>query len=343
MRVVRGGGRPAELPRGAVVTVGNFDGVHRGQRAILDATVERARALGAFAALVTFDPHPLEVLAPGRAPARISSAAQRLRLLEAAGIDEVWVVPFTPEFSRLDPAEFVAAILVAGLGAREVHVGSRFAFGRGREGDLRRLEALGGAHGFAAVGHAELLQGGAPISSTRVREAVAAGEIELAAELLGRPFAVAGRVARGDRVGHRLGWPTANVAVEGGLLPANGVYVTRSNLPASGASLAGVTNVGVRPTRDGSAVVRVEAHLFDFERELYGEELEVAFLARLRAERKFPSLEALRAQIAADAAAAREYFRREARSPDDAGAAPRTGAPPTDRPTSRERTSPDGQ
>jgi riboflavin kinase/FMN adenylyltransferase len=318
MRIVRDAVRSAELPRGAVVTIGNYDGVHRGQRAVLGAVVRAARERGVFSALVTFDPHPLELLAPERAPLRISSEAQRQRLLSDQGLDELWRVPFTAEFSRLSAAEFARRVLVAGLGAREVHVGSRFVFGHERQGNLARLEELGREHGFDAVGHPEVRHAGEPISSTRIRDAVASGDVDLAAELLGRPFAVEGRVVRGDRVGHELGWPTANVTPESerNLLPADGVYVTSATVEREAAPLPGVTNVGVRPTRDGAGGRRVECHLFDFDRELYGEKVEVSFLQRLRGERRFPSLAALRDQIAADAALGREYFRGGARSPE---------------------------
>ena len=316
MRVVRSDRRPEELPRGAVVTVGNYDGVHRGQRSILERVVTRARERGLLSALVTFDPHPLALLRPEGAPPKLTTESQRQRLLSETGLDELWVVPFTHEFSQLSAAEFVESILVEGLGAKEVHVGSRFAFGRGREGDLRRLIELGRTCGFDAAGHLELLHDGAPVSSTRIREAVSAGRVELAADLLGRPYSFAGRVVRGDRVGHQLGFPTANLVSEGNLMPGDGVYVTVALEVEGHGVWPGVTNVGVRPTREGRPVRRVESHLFDFEGDLYDRRLELDFLRRLRGERRFPSLEALREQIAADAALGREYFRTAPRSQD---------------------------
>jgi riboflavin kinase/FMN adenylyltransferase len=258
--------------------------------------------------LVSFDPHPLEVLQPRRAPPRITSPLQRERLLEECGLDELWVIPFTGDFSKQTATEFVEGILVAGLGIREVHVGSEFRFGHGRGGSLASLAELGERFGFSAVGHRELLYEGEPISSTRVRTAVAQGEVELATELLGRPFALVGRVVRGDRLGHQLGYPTANLTPSGNLWPANGVYVSAVRRFPNGAPLPAVTNIGIRPTVDGAGERRVESHLLDFEGDLYDQQLEVDLLRRLRGERKFPSLEDLRRQIALDAQAGREYF-----------------------------------
>ncbi len=314
MRVVRGESRAADLPRGGVATIGNYDGIHRGQRAILDGVVARAREQAIPSAVVTFEPHPLAVLEPSRRPLRLTSDGQRGRLLAACGIDEIWIVPFTPELARFAAVDFVERVLVGGLGAREVHVGSSFRFGRNREGDLASLAAAGRRWGFEALGRSELLHGGLPISSSRIRQAVAAGQIELAAELLGRPFELTGTVVVGDRVGRELGWPTANLAIESELLPANGVYVSLTQLGGRDEPLPGVTNVGVRPTRDGAGERRVETFLFDFEGDLYGAQMAVAFVARLRNEERFPSLDALRAQIALDVAAGREYFARRVRS-----------------------------
>ncbi|HLF55829.1 MAG TPA: bifunctional riboflavin kinase/FAD synthetase [Thermoanaerobaculia bacterium] len=317
---VRGEERAGELPRGGVVTIGNYDGIHRGQRAVLDGVVARAREIGAPALVVTFDPHPLAVLDPPRAPQRIASDAQRERLFAAAGVDAVWVVPFTAEFARRPAADFVRDLLVDRLGVREVHVGSRFGFGRARGGNLELLERMGAEHGFAVRGVPELDNGGEPISSTRIRAALAAGEVEKAAALLGRPFARGGRVVAGDHLGRRIGWPTANLAADTELLPAHGVYAAKlRRLEESGPALTGVANVGVRPTRGGDAAPRVEIHLFDFDAELYGEEVEIEFHHRLRGERRFPSLDALAEQIAADAAAAREYFSGPGRSGESAG------------------------
>jgi riboflavin kinase/FMN adenylyltransferase len=329
METVRGRPPDGELPRGGVATIGNYDGVHRGQRALIDGVVGRARELGAPSLLLTFDPHPLAVLDPERVPERITSEAQRARLFAAAGLDAVWVLPFTPDFARLSAERFVEELLVERLAVAEVHVGSRFVFGRDRGGDLALLERLGEEHGFHARGVAEVRDGGEPVSSTRVRQAVADGDLEWAARLLGRPFARGGTIVEGDRLGRRIGWPTANLAADGGLLPAFGVYAAklrRVEVPGAGSALEGVANVGVRPTRGGDATPRIEIHLFDYRGDLYGAAVEIEFHRRLRGERRFPDLDALAAQIATDAADAREYFATAQRSGGDA-TAPATAPP----------------
>jgi riboflavin kinase / FMN adenylyltransferase len=326
MRIWRGDDVGTGLPRGAVVTIGNFDGLHLGQRALVAGAVARARELGTRALVLTFEPHSRAVLDPANAPARILSDAQRIRLLAELGVGGVWIVPFTRELARSPAVSFVSDLLVERLGVREVHVGSRFSFGRGREGNLALLERLGREHGFAARGVAEVRLDGEPVSSTRVRAALASGEVELAARLLGRPFARAGRIVAGDRLGRQIGWPTANLEADVELMPVHGVYAAKLRRIQRGEVRPGVANVGVRPTRGGDAAPRVEIHLFDFAGELYGEEVEIEFHARLRAERRFPSLEALSAQIAADAAGAREYFAAARRSEGVPGAP--AGGPP---------------
>jgi riboflavin kinase/FMN adenylyltransferase len=328
MRVLRDEpGAPAP-PRGGVVTIGNYDGLHLGQRAILERVVARARELGPPSLAITFDPHPLRLLDPARAPVRLTPDAQRERLLAALGLDVLWVVPFTLELAAQPAHEFVRERLVGRLALREIHVGSRFAFGRGREGDLDLLRRLGRELGFAAHGVPEVERGGAPVSATRIRALVASGRTEEAAALLGRPFTVTGEVVHGDRAGTRLGFPTINLATDHELLPADGVYATRVALP-DGSIRDAVSNVGVRPTLHAGGGRVVESHLLDFAGDLYGAAVEVGFLARLREERKFPGIEALREQIAIDAAAAREYFggreRFDGRTAPD-GASPATGA-----------------
>ncbi len=300
---------PAELPRELIATVGNFDGIHLGQQRILRLVTERAAETGLTPAVVTFEPHPLAVLRPERAPAMLTTPAQKERLLAALGLAALVVVRFTPRFSRLPARRFVRDFLVERLAVRELYVGSRFAFGRDREGDLSLLRGMGESFGFAAFGVEEVVVDGAPVSSTRIRAALGAGEAAEARRLLGRPYALSGLVARGDGRGRGLGWPTVNLAADNELVAADGVYLSRLRFPALGGEpLPAVTNVGRRPTIHEHHPRLVESHILDFEREVYGELVEVELLERLRGERRFGSLDELRAQIGRDVEAAREYF-----------------------------------
>lgn len=308
MRVYRDAWQSDDLPRNLIVTVGNFDGVHSGQRRVLELVTARARESGLSSAVVTFEPHPLTVLRPERAPALLTTSAQKESLLAETGVASLLVLRFTPSLSRLPARRFVRDFLVGRLAVREVYVGSNFAFGRDREGDLSLLQAMGDSFGFAAFGFEEVSSGGAPVSSTRIRGAVSAGAVEEAELMLGRSYSLNGIVVRGDGRGRGLGWPTANLAVDNELLPADGVYVTRLKIPALGETLPSVTNVGTRPTVYREHPRLVECHVLDFDRDIYGERVELELLHRLRPERKFPSAEALRQQIGQDAEEAREYF-----------------------------------
>lgn len=315
MRVVRGDGRSEAMPRGGAVTIGNFDGLHRGQQELVRHVVRRAAALGAPAVVVSFDPHPLAVLAPEREPRRLASDRQRQDGLAELGVDLLWLVPFDRELAAWEPEQFVRELLVERLGVAEVAVGSRFRFGRERAGDIAELRRLGDRFGFAAIGLDEQADADGTLSSTRVRGAVAAGEVAVASALLGRPYAVEGVVVHGDQLGRRIGWPTANVepADARQLLPATGVYAATLSPLDETRSYPGAANLGVRPTRGAAGATTLEIHLLDFDGDLYGRQVEVAFVHRLRAERRFDSLDALREQIGHDVEQAREYFRRETR------------------------------
>lgn len=322
MLIVADARRSTDLPHGCVATVGNFDGLHRGQRAIVDRVVERARELGVPSALLTFEPHPLEVLAPERAPLRIATSRQRERLLEAAGLDVLLTLHFDAELAALSAEEFVRQLLVGALRIREIHVGSQFAFGRGRTGNLELLQKMGAELGFQAFGVAERMAEGEPVSSSRIRRAVQEGRVELAAELLGRPFSVTGTVVRGDRMGKRLGWPTINVQPDGELEPLEGVYATRAFFPSFPASFDSVTNIGTRPTVYENYQRVIESHILGFGSDVYGEPVELFFFKRLRDEMLFPSVMALSAQIRRDVEATREYFALLRRSEGSAGTPP---------------------
>ncbi len=299
-----------DVPRGGIATIGNFDGIHRGQRAIIDRVVARARELGVPAVVITFDPHPLTVLRPEQAPVRLTTPEQKEALLEEAGADVVLILRFTPELARVPARQFVRELLQSRLGLREIHVGQSFVFGHNREGDLELLQEMGEELGFQAFGVDEVVWSGERISSTRIRRSISEGKVEDATAMLGRAYAISGMIARGDRMGKRLGWPTINLASDHKLLPYDGVYAGRVYFPSFPATFDCVTNIGTRPTVYENYQRVVESHVLDFKADVYGKRAEVSFCKRLREERIFPSVMDLSAQIARDVEAAREYFAR---------------------------------
>jgi riboflavin kinase/FMN adenylyltransferase len=300
--------------RGCAVAVGNFDGVHLGHPRLFEVARELAGARGAPAAALTFEPHPVRVLRPQLAPPLLTPLARKLELLAGCGLDAAVVQPFDLAYAGTDATEFVARDLVGHLGARDVVVGQDFTAGKGRT-RVDRLRELLAAHGARLSVVEPVAWEGLVVSSTKIRELLLEGNVEAAAQLLTRPHDVEGIVERGAGRGRSLGFATANLHPEA-MLPANGVYAVRAWLrpeapsaQGEGPAFAGVANVGVKPTVQRAGPVVLEAHLFDAGgRDLYGERLRVAFVARLRDERRFPSLEALRAQIAADAALARSIL-----------------------------------
>lgn len=303
----------------AVVTPGNYDGVHLGHRALLSTARRVARdasdaGLGTLRVVaLTFDPHPLHFIAPERAPALLTDVARRIELLRAAGADEVVVQPFDQAFSQLTPQEFVDQILVARLRARAMVVGADFGFGAGRAGDVAMLQQLGGPYGISVTTVPPVTSEGEIVSSSHVRAALVSGDVERAARMLTRVHDLSRRVVMGHQRGRTIGFPTANLELEGMLAPADGVYAVAVRVLDDDASagqpalpgdrLFGVANLGVRPTVQGGR--SLEVHLLDFSGDLYGRTLRIGFVARLRGEVKFPDLAALRAQIAHDADAAR--------------------------------------
>jgi riboflavin kinase/FMN adenylyltransferase len=295
-----GEGRLSPFP---AVAVGNFDGVHRGHQALVAAAHARARATTGACVALTFDPHPAQILQPDRPLRRLMSEEQRAECLAALGVDVLAVLPFTRELAALSPEDFAEKVLAGRLGAKAVVVGEDFRFGRARAGDVAVLHDLGRRLGFEVVPVPAVLHGGLPVSSTRIREALLAGDVGAAASLLGRPYFVEGTVVRGEGRGRTLGIPTANLAVLNEILPKGGVYAARVGPPGQALRPA-VVNLGRRPTFGGGDPT-VEAHLLDFEADLYGQRLRVAFERRLRDERAFPGKEALVAQIHEDLAAAR--------------------------------------
>jgi riboflavin kinase / FMN adenylyltransferase len=304
----------ADLPRGGVATIGNYDGLHRGQRAIVDRVVARARELGVPSLLITFEPHPLKVLRPESAPPLLLTPAQKAALLEGWGVDYLALVPFTPEFARTPAEAFVRDLLWQRLALAELHVGEDFSFGHGRDGNLALLSRLGAELGFRTEGAPEVLLRGERISATRIRRAVVEGRAEEATEMLGRPYAITGTIVRGDRMGKRLGWPTINLQAANELLPADGVYACRVAFPAFPAVFDCATNVGTRPTVYENYRRVVESHILDFSSDVYGQKVEIELWRRLREERIFANVMDLSTQIRKDVEATREYFAARRRS-----------------------------
>jgi riboflavin kinase / FMN adenylyltransferase len=300
-------------PRGWIrpaVTVGNFDGVHRGHQALVAAALAAARADGGTAVVLTFDPHPSHVLAPHRAPSALMTVEQKAEILGPLGVERLAVLPFTPALAARRAPDFAREVLAQATGARAIVVGSSFRFGHNREGDAGTLARLGQSLGFRVETVDPVLQEGAPISSTRIREALARGAVEAAHELLGRRYFVDGVVRRGEGRGRTIGFPTANLDPVNETIPGGGVYACWSHdLDDAGAApRPAVVNVGRRPTFGGGGELLVEAHVFDFEGDLYGRRLRLSFAHRLRDERTFPGREELKAQIAVDAAEARHLL-----------------------------------
>jgi phosphoribosyl 1,2-cyclic phosphate phosphodiesterase len=299
----------ASTGRGSVLAIGNFDGIHLGHQAILRAALQRAQETRDVATALTFDPPPLKVLRPESAPLRISTNAQRMDRFGVLGLEAAVVLPFTLELARLSPEDFVDEILVRGLRVRTILVGEDFRFGHRGAGDAKFLRELGTRHGFEVVIIPPVVYRGEIVSSTAVRREIAAGEVTHASLLLGRPFALTGEVVRGTGTGRRFTFPTLNLAPEQELLPARGVYVTRTLLEGEAKSYRSVTNIGMRPTFNGSAL-SIETHLLDYAGKIEAKRIEVRFWKRLREEKKFSGAEELRAQITRDIASANKFFSR---------------------------------
>src|SRR5262249_27601840 len=300
----------AEVPSGfgpSVVSVGNFDGVHCGHQQVLKEVVRRARAARASAVVVTFDPHPLQVLRPEVAPRLITPAAQKEALLAEKGLDALLVIPFSVEFSRTTPDEFAREILSGRLRASEVHEGENFHFGHGAKGTTAQLSELGSKYGFVVKSYPVMMKRGSPVSSSEIRRLITEGKVSRARHLLGRVFSIHSGVASGRGYGRKYTVPTINLTGYEALVPAHGVYVTRTRVNAE--TFDSVSNIGNRPTF-GEASFAIESHLLNFHPlEITAEtEVETSFLYRLRSEIKFPSVDALKLQIGKDVRRAKKYF-----------------------------------
>jgi phosphoribosyl 1,2-cyclic phosphate phosphodiesterase len=293
--------------RGSVLAIGNFDGIHLGHQAILKRAVDRAAETGAVATTLTFEPSPLKVLRPESAPKRISTPEQRLEWFRAVDVESAVVLPFTLELSKLTPQQFVEGILVRELQVRAVLVGENFRFGHKQAGDTTLLRELGRKHHFEVIAIAPVAAHGEIVSSTIIRREIASGDVTQAGRLLGRPFVLTGEIVEGTGMGRKFTFSTLNLKPEQELLPAGGVYVTRTVLEGETKSRRSVTNIGLRPTFNGT-VLTIETHLLDFSGKVSAKRLELRFWKRLRSERKFSGPDELRLQIGRDIRAANQFF-----------------------------------
>ncbi|HXH03944.1 MAG TPA: bifunctional riboflavin kinase/FAD synthetase [Candidatus Competibacteraceae bacterium] len=306
MELIRGQHNLRPRHRECVVTIGTFDGLHLGHQAIIEQLAQVGAEHGLPRVLITFEPTPAEFFAADAAPARLTRLREKLELLRAQPLERVLVLRFDAALAALSAEEFVHRLLVDSLAARCVIVGDDFRFGHGARGDFALLAALGRRWGFQVQRQTTFSLDGERVSSSRVRQALADGDLDLAARLLGRPYAIQGRVARGDQLGRTIGFPTANVPLHRRVCPLSGVYAVQvAGIDA--AALPGMANIGSRPTVNGRET-RLEVHLFDFQGDIYGRPLRVDFLHRLRPEQRFPSLDALRQQLHADAERARRLL-----------------------------------
>ncbi|HEY8856839.1 MAG TPA: bifunctional riboflavin kinase/FAD synthetase [Rugosibacter sp.] len=300
-------GVPTLATTSTVLTIGNFDGVHRGHRALLSRLIAKARECALPATVLTFDPHPREFLNPEQAPARLSNFREKMTLLAECGIDRVHVCHFNAALAEITAEEFIETILVKGLAVRHLIIGDDFCFGKGRKGNFAMFQQAGVAHRFGIEAMHTVTQDHLRISSSAVRDALAAGNIEQARALLGRSYVMTGRVMHGEKIGRTLGFPTLNLHIKHTRLPLTGVFaVTVSGIDTR--PLPGVANIGVRPTLGEGLKPVLEVHLLNFDNDVYGKHVSVDFLHKIRDEQRFASLDALKAQITRDTVAARIYF-----------------------------------
>ncbi len=312
MQLIRGLHNLRAGHRGCVATIGNFDGVHRGHRAVLEQLEAHAERLQLPATVITFEPTPQEFFAPERAPARLCRLREKLVAFKRLGVKQVLCLKFGKQLAEQEPELFIQQVLVEALGIRYLVVGDDFQFGKLRRGDFSMLEAAGNRQGFPVEATLTFIDEGERVSSTRIREALEQGELDTAERLLGRPYSIHGRVALGDQRGRTIGFPTANIRLHRQKTPLSGVFAV-SVAGIEDHSLPAVANLGTRPTVGGTEAV-LEVHLFDFNRDIYGAHVEVSFVSKLREEKKFESIEVLKKQIQLDAMAARDWFSSQLRS-----------------------------
>jgi riboflavin kinase / FMN adenylyltransferase len=304
MRVFRGYSRSVPAP--VALAIGNFDGVHLGHAALIGRLTDVAQHNGLTPTVLSFEPHPREFFAPALAPARLSTLREKLELLADSGVTQAMICPFNQAFAALTAEQFVERVLVRALRVRHLVIGDDFRFGQRRAGDFALLQDAGQQHGFIVEAMGSVTVDGERVSSSGVRRALAVGDMEHAARLLGRPYMIDGQVSHGQKLGRQLGFATANLRIKHNPLPMTGVFAVEVAGLAD-KPLPGVANLGIRPTVGGTRPL-LEVHLFDFDRDIYGAHISVRFVHKLREEQRFPNFDALKAQIAADAAAARAFF-----------------------------------
>ncbi len=304
MQIFRGLYSPNTQP--VAITVGNFDGVHLGHQALLNDLRKAARTHGLQTAVVIFEPHPREFFTPEQAPARLTSLREKLQFFAALGVDRVHVCRFNAHFAQMSAVDFIN-VLHDKLSAKFVLIGDDFRFGKGRLGDFALLEKIAAVRGFTVQAVHSVLHDGVRISSTAIRAALAAGQLRTAQRYLGRHYSMSGRVVRGDQVGRKLGFPTANIQVRHPRLPLSGIYVAHVHGEGLGV-LQGAASMGVRPTVQRDARPTLEVHLFEFDQQIYGKHLRVEFLQKLRDEEKYPDLATLTRHIALDVENAKKWF-----------------------------------
>ena len=295
-----------------VLTLGNFDGLHLGHQELIKMVMKRARETDAVSMVVTFRPHPLKILAPEKCPPLISIYEEKIALLEKLGLDVLVKIPFTVDFSAMSPEAFTKDILCDLLGAKEIFVGYNYRFGRGRAGNVATLKEMGDKYGFTVREVEQISLDGEVISSTKIRRLLAEGRVEHAARLLGRAYAITGVVVKGDGRGKGLGFPTANIAPKHSIIPADGVYAVKFFVREQ--FYDGIANVGLRPTFDENRLT-IEVHVFDFDEDIYGEEISLYFVGKIREERKFGSPDELARQIVSDIRTAKDMLAKHPDTP----------------------------
>lgn len=298
------------IPAGDVpvaLTIGNFDGVHLGHQAMLQRMEEAARKRGLPACVMTFEPHPREFFTPEQAPTRLTSLREKLELFEQYGVERVFICRFNQQFSRIDANDFIRDFLHRRLQVKWALIGDDFRFGAKRAGHFALLSEAGEKLGFEVEAMHSIKAGDLRVSSTAVREALAGGDLALARTLLGRPYSISGRVEHGDNLGHKIGFPTANIQLKHNRPPLWGIFAVEVH-GLAGQPLQGAASLGVRPTVKNNGRPTLEVHLFDFDRQIYNQHVRVDFMHKLRDEMKFPDLETLTAQIATDVENAKNYF-----------------------------------